>query len=309
MKRANGFLNIDGYFIKKYKRKYPEEFIKKINDTHYIIEIDGDKYYFKKTKYPYTELLAYEAASFLEIPAIEYDLAYFQSMHGVISKDYKKDDANYISGQDILFQYLKNMWELEKMGLMSNEYNRFSHNAPFSFNINNLEVIWQAIETRYKKLKIDIDIKSIMDNLILYFIFNILTLQCDGMSQNWVLEEKEEGVSLAPIFDNEMCFLLNEKLGLPNSNLSTNFNDIGRGNYKILEEFLKISSEEYVNLFQEKFNMLTIETFNRLINNVESKIESQIPMKIKEEYIKLFNFNRQNIEEVLEYYLVQKKRN
>lgn len=309
MKRVNGYLNIDGYFIKKYKRKYPEELIKRINDTHYIIDIDGEKYYFKKIKNPYTELVAYEVAVFLGIPATEYDLAYFQSMYGVISKDFQKENCHYVSGQDILFQYLKNIWDLEKMGLVSNEYNQFPDKAPFSFNINNLEIIWQAIEYRYKRLNVEIDIKSIMDSLILYFTFNILTLQCDGMSQNWMLEESGDNVSLVPIFDNEKCFLLNEKLRVPNTNLATNFNDIGKGNYKILDEFLKISSEEYNRLFQEKFNMLTLEVFCGLLDKVETKINTPIPENIKKEYIKLFIYNRQNVEEVLKYYPVTQKRN
>ena len=129
------------------------------------------------------------------------------------------------------------------------------------------------------------------------------------MAQNWVLEESSDNVSLVPIFDNELCFLINEKKGVPNTNLSTNFNDIGKGNYKILDEFLKISSEEYINLFCDKFNMLTLEVFGELINKVECKIESPIPEYIKERYIKLFIYNRQNVEEVLKYYPVTQKRN
>lgn len=39
MKRINGFLNIDSSFIKNYKKKYVNEFVKKVSDIHYIITI------------------------------------------------------------------------------------------------------------------------------------------------------------------------------------------------------------------------------------------------------------------------------
>lgn len=302
MNRINGFLNIDGYFIKKYKRKYVPELIKKVSDIHYIVTIDRENYYFKKTKNFYNELLAYEVATFLGLNAVPYDLAVFQNMYGVISKDFKKKNCNYISGQDLLFAYSrmpKSLNFLTNMGLEQTENNNFPNNAPYSYNINNLEVIWQAIEHRYKELNIYVDLEKIMNELVMYFIFNILVMQNDGASQNWVLEESENGVNLSPFFDNAEAFTIDDDKDLPVSNLSINFNDVGLGNYKILEEFLKVSEQAYINLFYDKFEMLTEDAFLQLIQRVENKIECSLPEDIKDKYIKMFHQNRENIESIL----------
>lgn len=302
MKRINGFLNIDGYFIKNYKKKYVEEFIQKISSIHYKITIDGIDYYFKKTSNPFNELISYEIASFIGLNATSYDLAIFQNMTGVISKDFKNKNYKYTSGQEILYEYgrnSKNLNSLKNMGLVQSEVNDFPDNAPYSYNINNLEVIWQAIEQKYNKLGIYIDMEKIMNDLVLYFMFNILAMQNDGMAQNWILEESEYGVNVAGTFDNELCLMINEDKNIPTVNLCTNFNDVGLGNYKILEEFLKVSDNRYYELFKEKFDMLTLEEFLKLISRVEHKIECSLPENIKENYIKLFTLNRENIKEIL----------
>lgn len=50
---------------------------------------------------------------------------------------------------------------LENMGLEQTEVNNYPNNAPYSYNINNLEIIWQAIEYKYKQLGINIDMKKL----------------------------------------------------------------------------------------------------------------------------------------------------
>ena len=303
MKRVNGYLNIDGYFIKKYKKKYVQELIKKVSSIHYEITIDGVSYYFKKTDFPYNELLAYEIASFIGLNAVSYDLAIFQNMKGVISKDFKNSNCHYISGQELLFAYSrtpKNMNYLENMGLAHTKYNEFPKDAPYSYNINNLEIIWQAIEQRYNNLNIYVDMEKIMNDLVLYFIFNILTLQNDAMAQNWILEESPNGVNLSKCFDNELCFQIKKDKLMPSANLCTNFNDVGLNNYQILEEFFKISDNLYYDLFKEKFEILNMENFLKLIERVENKIECSIPSDIKENYIELFAKNNENISQILE---------
>jgi len=302
MKRINGFLNIDSYFIKNYKKKYVNEFVKKVSDIHYIITINGRNYYFKKLKNPYTELLAYEVAAFLGLKSVSYDLAIFQNMYGVISEDFKDKNCKYVSGQDILFEYSRSprcMTYLENMGLEQTEVNDYPNNAPYSYNINNLEIIWQAIEYKYKQLGINIDMEKIMNDLILIFIFNILVMQNDGMSQNWVLEESAYGVNVGLLYDNAEAFKFVEGKYSPQCNFSTNFNDVGLGTYAILEEFLKISDKVYVDLFKEKFNMLTEDVFLKLIQRAEYKIECSIPNEIKTYYLEMFRANRENIKQVL----------
>ncbi|MBE6156854.1 MAG: hypothetical protein E7161_03815 [Firmicutes bacterium] len=287
IRRINGYLDLDNYLS---KNQVQESYI----DYQYWITIDNEEYYFKLTKYPYAELLAYELATFLGFNATCYDLAIYEENKGVISKSYRHFGCNYISGNRILRDYIrfqKNVQISKEMGLIDNDYL-----APRS--LNNLEIIWQAIENRYKDTSLTINMKEIMDNIINQFIFYILAAQNDGMPHNWELEESPTKVSVVPIFDNEMCFRV--KGGkYPANRLSTNFNDEGTSNYEILEEFLKVSSSEFIELFLEKFNLLSIDVFLQLIAKVEDKIGCEMPKDIKESYIHVFLFNIKQIELVL----------
>lgn len=296
MKRINGFIDLDEYFeninVSKYDIKEGN------NDTDYWLKINGTTYYFKYTQRPYVELICYEIANFLGINAVSYDLAIFRNFKGVISKSYRKENCNYVSGTTILKDYLKfkeNINNLKEMGLQGKNY---FLNMYLPRDINNLEVIWQAIEQRYNRMEKDIDIENIMYNLVLLFIFNTLTLQNDGLPHNWELEESKNGVCLVPIFDNEYCLALDDREN-SFSNFNVSFNDSNKSNIDILESFLNISSKEYVSLFIEKFNSLTSEVFLELLNIVEDKIKDKIPENLRNEYIVAFNKNRENIDLLL----------
>jgi len=133
---------------------------------------------------------------------------------------------------------------------------------------------------------------------VVYFIFNILLCQNDGMAPNWELEENENKISLAPIYDNEMCFASKNK-GINMSNLSTNFNDAKLSNEKKLDEFLTVSSKEFVELFLEKYESLSVDIFTKIIQSVENSIDNYIPSEVKENIMASFIENREKLEEVL----------
>lgn len=296
MKRINGFLDLDEYF-----RDKQEEDIKEGNCYFdYWLTIEGNEYYYKYTENPYPELICSEIAKYLGMNAVAYDLAIFKNTKGVISKSYRKENCNYISGVRILNAYLRsreNVDILKEMGLK----NKFSFsNVYLPRDINNLETIWQAIEYRYSRLGIECDIEKIMYDIVQLFIFNILTGQDDGLPQNWELEESEHGVSLVPIFDNEYCLSSSNK-----SKLTTSFNDTGLNNYRILEEFLKMSSQEFINVFIEKFNMLTFDVFLKILKKVETKIGSEIPQNIRIDYMINFKLNLEHISAILEHLKLQ----
>jgi len=299
MKRVNGFLDLDEYF----KNNVMDE-KNNVTDGDFDYQnwmvINGQKYFFKITTDSYTELLAYEIATFLGIKATNYDLAIYEGNKGVISESFHKETNRYISGEEILKGYFRvpgNKGILQKMGFKTD---KTLYMLCDPHRINNLEIIWQAIEQRYKLLNINIDIEKIMYDLVLLFIFNIIACQNDGLPHNWELEESENGVNLTQIFDNEWCFKINKEAIYPSSNLSTNFNDAYGSNYEILEEFLKSSSSEFINLFLEKFNMLSEDAFLKLIKKVEDKIGCEIPKNFKNSYILIFSLNKERIENVLE---------
>lgn len=71
-------------------------------------QYNGEVYYFKYDSIiePYNELVTEEICKHLGVESISYDLASLGDIKGVISKNFKKANANYISGKDILKDYL-----------------------------------------------------------------------------------------------------------------------------------------------------------------------------------------------------------
>ena len=310
MKRINGFLNIDEYFeIIKKKNNFTDDDLEYYgyykesgyNYDHYWLLINGEKYYFKTSAYIYEEVIASECARFLGIDAVVYDLAEFKYLEGVISKSYRKEGYDYVSGDEILLEYLEdndNIIKLKEMGYDQEKLIQLTRRYKIADSINTLEILWQVLEYRYPRNTEDI--KRIMDNFVLIFILNILLSQTDGMPQNWEIEESIDGISLVPFFDGELMF---KKLDVQidsNCSLSVNFNDKNRSNYDILREFLKVSSQEFINLFIEKFNLLTIENFLSIIEQIERRIGTKIPTIDRQEIIDNFIENRERIAIILE---------
>lgn len=314
MKRINGFLDLDSYYkeIEKtnnwdYLDLYIKGFIRTPFDRkdHKWLKINGIDYYFKETDYPYTEMLAYELACVLGINAVSYDIAIFNDRIGTISKSYRKNDCKYVSGTKILMEYLNdenNLPYLCAMGFDEESIKGIRNNVHIAKELSNLEVIWQAIEYRYKKRNIDADIETIMEDLVNQFMFNIIAMQNDGFPENWELEESANGVSVVPIFDNEQCFRIKRWFINPTNMLSTNFNDAKKDNHFMLEEFFRVSSDEYRKLFIEKYNLISIEVFESLIKRVEDKIGVSIPEIEKLNYINMFKYNKDLIDKVLSKY-------
>jgi len=289
MKRINGWLDLDDYFdnimvqnnlnkIDLLERNYITASI--YPGIHYWLEIDNESYYFKELDIleSFIEVIVSECANFLGVDAVQYDLAIFKRYNGVISKSFKKDNCNYISGNEILYKYLneENDIMLQEMGMNSNFFSLNDLDIELIDELNNLEIIWQAIEYYYRGQNIKIE--PIMNKLVLYFIFNILIAQTDAMSQNWELEENGKEVSLVPYFDGEFAF---NDTNIFQMFITTNFKDQYLNNYEILKEFLTVSSEEHINLFLEKYELFDIENFMIILENVEKKIGVEIPNDIK----------------------------
>ena len=302
MERYNGFLDLDKYFKNLHNNSWftflfqAKKYIK-VYDRYrgqYWINLNNQEYFFKPTDNPYSELVAYRCAKYLEINATPYDLAVFTDKKGVISQNFRKENCSYISGCTVLNDFIKNPDNVAYLRLMGFR-GRKKYLLSWKY-INNLEVISQAIEYKYKDQ--NKNYKEAIYKMVVYFIFNILLCQNDGMAPNWELEENENKISLAPIYDNEMCFASKNK-GINMSNLSTNFNDAKLSNEKKLDEFLTVSSKEFVELFLEKYESLSVDIFTKIIQSVENSIDNYIPSEVKENIMASFIENREKLEEVL----------
>jgi len=307
MERVNGFLDLDSYFRKLRTTGYNTDDLiiqSDCYDNQYWLKINGEKYYFKTTFSLYEELVVSECAKHLGINSVSYDLAIFKGIRGVISKSFRKNDCNYISGRNILQDYLtdQNNYEtLINMGCdisrLNNSKNNISDPAEY---IHTLEIVWQALEYRYNKIKIKPHLHNIMTEIITHFCLDLIVGQFDGYPQNWEVEESKTGVCVMPYFDGSASLGILKGIPYPRQSLTVNFNDKHTNNYRILEEFLKVSSTEYINMFLEYFNRININEFLQILGNVESKINAKIPDFIKDRMIQEFYINYISLEEIID---------
>lgn len=308
MKRNNGYLDLNDYFGKiKHKNKWHNyDFLlngiiepSMYMDSHYWLKINGKKYYFKPTNYPYHEILGYFIAKYLGFNASFYDLAELKNIDhkvvkGVISESYRKKDAKYINGTELLGDYFKKQPEKVKdMGLTDSWVDCYE--GPNFLDMNNLEIIWQALEYRYRNKK-SVNIKALMDDIIEKYIFSILTRTNDLGAQNWEIEESNDGVKICPLFDNESIYFDRDVT----ASLSVGFQDNNQSIKESLKRFLTISSQEYIDLFIKKYEFLELEDFLILIKKVEEHLQVEIPREVKDELVNIFMYNRKEIAEVLE---------
>lgn len=309
MQRENGFLNLDKYFEKLKRENNLSDIDMFLDDyvvlsdyctEHYWLKINGEYFYFKNTPDLYEELIASECARYLGIPSVSYDLAIFNGKEGVISKSYQRDDCNYVSGTRVLSDYASdknNRIYLEQMGYSYDELMQLRKELKAEY-INVLEIIWQAIEYRYRDSKLKVNYENIMHNLISQFCLNILIGQYDAFPQNREIEERKSEVNLVPYFDGGWAFR-NFKKELPFQSMSVGFHDKGLNNFQILETFLRVSSNEFVSTFISQFDILNEDAFKQIIVQVENKIGAKIPSLTKERIINSFVDNRNAILEVL----------
>jgi len=307
MERVNGFLDLDSYFEKIKKKNnwqdedlFFEDYImpSTYDVDQYWLKINGEKYYFKKTRNIYEELIVYECAKFLDISAVEYDLAIFDGIEGVVSKSYRKESAKYNSGSKILYEYYKNCDRemLYDMGIDPKEMEHCHNRIDISESIQTLEIVWQALEYRYKTPSV---VEKLMFGIIDHFILDILIAQNDSDPLNWEVEENQGEIELAPYFDGGECLNDPEIYGEPLTRLAVSFQDKGTNNYKILDRFLKISSSEFIDKFLEKFDKLDVYNFMTILKKIENKIGRPIPSYVRRRIIESFSENRECIESVI----------
>lgn len=306
MERFNGYLDLTKYYQNlktekqcDYYRLIVDGYIRQseYDDRHYWLKINEEMYYFKPTIFPYQEIISYHIATMLGYNACFYDLATFsvtkdKIYKGVISKSYHKTGARYISGMKILEEYYKAYPDVvNDMGL-TNAWEGI-YEGPYVVDMNNLEIIWQALEYRYADKKVNIE--ALMNDLVDRYILAILLRSYDFSSYNWELEEIDNAVSVCPLTDNELAFY-NEKTTI---SFSTSFKDSEKNVKESLKLFLTRSSEEFVDLFVKKFYEFDYEMLLKAIVLTENQVNTKIPEEEKKDIIANYLLNQKEVTEVL----------
>ena len=240
-------------------------------------EYEGTRFFFKtnilRNEYNhYAELIAEELAKDFGLSCADYDLAMVCGHKGVVSKDFRKENATYIEVADIV----ENI-----------------HGDDDFWDCFNLLDIWSDLNTYYKDRE-DRDkiVTGLMSKIVDKFIFDVLIGQFD--SSNMKIMECDGKVTLAPIFDNEYMQYVGR-------NYAFSFGVDGKiiqfGESQALNaftRFLDISSREYVNKVIDKMWIIGQENIEKKLEIIERKtgvwkiIEEENEEENKKETKKIF---------------------
>lgn len=285
MNRIDGYINLDEILknknvdITSVDTIIQSPLVKIAPNSNYIllIELDNELYYFKYKKFisPYNELVINELAKDFGISTVDYDLAILNGKKGVLSKHFRKEDATYITGEKLL-----NDIDCDAFG-----------------TANNLETIWYALEHRYKdhfnKEKV---VENLMNKIVNMFIFDIIVGQTDRHALNWEIEECENNIDIAPIYDNEQIFINWQG----NTYLTLLVDeDSSYSSIKNLETFKNISSDEYCDFIKNKLWIISDKNLESIFEKIKSKTGHPMPQEMKDYYLKEYQEHRKKLEKVL----------
>lgn len=299
-RNLNGYIDLDSYLLEK----YGSVAIKNNSDINrdsniIIITINNAIYYFKSCskEEAFKEMLADKMLEYLGIEHACYDLACINGEYGVISPNFKDSNYNYISGDDLIYEYY-NENNLDK--------------KEFNFDkFNNLIDVWNLLEIRYNCYpNKEVIVKNIMYNLNEKFMFDIITCQWDGASYNWMIAENSSYAKLAPVYDNQK--MLDGLDYDKNKNLNIKVDEFNQArteydNLVELKKYLNYSSEEFVQIFKNMFKSLTPANIKWMLITIESELIIKIPHKIKESILARYTYNYNQIEKILEEELSKKR--
>lgn len=287
-------LNID---YNKYNLLKEKGIIEEINDPEmrkytFFLNINKVRIFFKEEEKEniVNELIIDNICKLFNKDILEQNYGYItnkngKKVYGLISKDYKIKNYNYIPLDTILNDYY---------AYITN--NNINYENIRIYEMINLETIYQALDHRYKKYpNYEEKIKKVMEELVSRFLIDILTGQSDRHGFNIEIKETETDFSLSCIYDNTESLKYDKfDMGVTMDSL------VFKNDYMLdlLNEFLNISEYKYVEIFNNMLNILTIDKFINIVNEIKIKTE---PLGLPEKYFNLI------IENYTKYYKEYKK--
>jgi len=280
MERINGYIRIDEMLKAGGGAKYID-----LNaSSHLEFNYKGETYFYKYNEdiLPYSELVAEELAKDYGLFCVSYDLASLNGIKGVISKNYKKKNANYILADDIL-SYCFNSYHNGKC-LSIDEY-------------NNLDSIWTALDYYYRDKKNKIAIThNLMSQIVDIFLFDIITCQPDRHTRNWEIMEKEDSINISPLYDNERILKYREEDAIISISISESEDE---NLWEALKKFQHLSSDEFNNLIEKRLWIISEENLMSVFERIEKKTNHSMPEKCKNFYLDGYKKHKEKIEEIV----------
>ncbi len=286
--RINGYLNL----LELDRNKVSEVQIIKENKRgfHFTFQYEGNTYYFKsshsnvieKEKLLYNELVAEEIALDFGLPCVHYDLACCGDILGVLSKDYKKTNHVYIKASKFFHDFYP-YFELND----EKKYRAFE---------NCLEHIWDGFEIRFPHNQERI--QFLMNKVVLYYLYDILTCQSDRHKNNWEIDfcPSKEFYDLSPLYDNERILVYDDTritrvlLGVLES-----YSTI----YRSIKTFRKVSHDVYTDIFKEKLWIIHEENLQMIFKRIAERTECLMPEALRESYLESYEKHQKNLKNTL----------
>lgn len=251
---------------------------------HFSFQYHGETYYFKRDIYsncsPYNELVIDELAKDFGISCVDYDLAVLgRTIKGVISKNFRLENVQYISGD----QLFTNVWK------------KYHINTS-----NNLESIWDTFEYYCYNFPNKREIIAKLTNKIIsIYLFDIITAQGDRHELNWEVMEYKNDIDIAPIYDNERILMSNSENINVCLKVGDNIEDY-ENIAKSIQQFQKVSSSEFTDIIKDKLWIISEENLNKVFDRIEKKTGYPMPDEEKEFYLNGYREHKKKLEEILD---------
>lgn len=241
----------------------------------------GQTYFYKqiaKVAEVYNELIAYFLASKMDLSCVEYDLASLDGEIGVISKNFLEGVHSYFTIEKILQNYFRDERQIEKK--------------------NNLQDIRKALSYQYQ----DIEVDSLVIQLMRVFMFDVLIGNIDRHSRNFMILEKEK--PFLKIFDHEKMLSSTSiyeggySLGIDENDYFTTEEELDVEDH-FVRKFMRVYSKDELALFQQYLKLIAEEEIERVLAMVEQKIQAKMIKPIREEIQYKFRENQKMLKKIL----------
>lgn len=244
------------------------------NLKFFPLSINGEEYFFKCLKHDqnaYYELIAKAIADDFGISCASYDLATYHDSIGVITKNFIKEGDTFFTGFDLMKKVLPE-----------------SETKLNTIRYNNLAF--------YKKHVSE----EVFDDIERMLMFDILTANVDRNEDNFGFIQNQNGISLAPIYDNEKILSRSSliqgfyRLSVDeDDDLNTFYQDPLSYRNIIRKYILKYKKAD---LLAKKLEIISNNNIENIIDRVEEQTEYDMPNYIKSDVKRLFNDNKLKIE-------------
>ncbi len=305
MKQINGridLISLIGNFEKALKNGQIQEAKECSTMAYWIKDLNGKNYLFKtyeSDNQKYRSLLVEKMANTVGIEVAHTQMAFLGYYDGELVEDYRKPMYQYITGTQILAEYLEflrlcNQEEWEKLVPL---YSRVNYEEDEIYNkMNNMETIEKALNHHFRKSSRKEEyVSKMIQDLKDRFCLDFLTMQRDRGHNNWEIEENldQTSVKLAPMIDSNRSFYFPSfQVSMPPlANMKVS--DL----YEKLEVAMNIEGYDCFSKLYEEYLPWEVE---RLITEIEEENHFKMENSIKLEILGSYKEHYQRLTEVME---------